>query len=74
MNNSVQVGDTFSVGEKVERSGIYRVNHDYEHAQSHEVTCVYGGKFPPCRTCKNPTFTLVRAAQHIERNEHFKNR
>lgn len=60
-------------GDKCEKSGIYKVEHDPGHAQSHEVTCVYGKPFPPCNTkgC-HPTFTLVRAAQHIESNEHFK--
>lgn len=60
-------------GDKVEQSGIYRVVHDQAHTQPHEVTCVYGKKFPPCHGCKHPRFILVRAAQHIESNENFRN-
>lgn len=62
----------FKPGEKVEHSGIYRVMHDTEHAEVHEVTCVDGKTFPPCGHCKHPRFTLVRAAQHVDENEHFK--
>lgn len=65
-------GDIFEPGEKVPRSGIYRVVHDPEHEQEHEVTCVYGKRFPPCHGCAHPRFVLQRAAQHIEQNEHFK--
>jgi hypothetical protein len=66
------VGTVYKPGDTVESSGIYEVTHDTTHAQRHEVTCVYGKKFPPCRGCKHPRFKLVRAAQHIESNEHFK--
>lgn len=67
-----QIGQVFKPGDMVEASGIYEVEHDTGHAQRHEVTCVYGKRFPPCRTCPHPRFKLVRAAQHIEQNEHFK--
>ena len=66
-------GDIFKPGETVPRSGIYSVLHDPNHSQSHEVTCVYGKKFPPCNHCGHHVrFRLERAAQHIEHNEHFK--
>jgi hypothetical protein len=69
----VNVGDVFKPGDKVQSSGIYQVTHDNRHASEHEVTCVYGKIFPPCKGCGNhPRFKLVRAAQHIESNEHFK--
>jgi len=32
------MADTFKPGDKVDRSGIYRVVHDQHHAQEHEVT------------------------------------
>jgi len=67
-----KIGDSFKPGEKVPHSGIYKVIHDPEHDQPHEVTCVYGKAFPPCRGCRSPKFVLVRPAQHIEANEHFK--
>jgi hypothetical protein len=69
---SVTVGATFKPGEVVGASGIYRVIHDPAHAEEHEVTCVYGKRFPPCRDCHHPRFVLVRRAQHVEGNEHFK--
>lgn len=59
-------------GDKVPRSGIYLVIHDKKHTQQHEVTCVYGKIFPPCGGCHHPRFKLVKAAIHIESNEHFK--
>ena len=63
----------YKPGDTVERSGIYRVTHDRNHAQEHEVTCVFGKRFPPCKGCGNhPRFRLMYAAQHIEQNQHFK--
>jgi len=62
----------YKPGEKVPKSGIYRVTHDTVHAQPHDVTCIYGKTFPPCHGCKHPRFQLVHAAQHIETHEHFK--
>jgi hypothetical protein len=63
--------EEFKPGDKVPRSGIYKVTHD-GHTQPHEVTCVHGKTFPPCTTCKHPRFVAVRLAQHIDSNEHFK--
>jgi len=63
----------YKPGDTVPHSGIYRVTHDQQHAASHEVTCVYGKNFPPCNHCgHHPRFVLVKAAQHIASNEHFK--
>lgn len=45
------IGDTFKPGDIVPHSGIYRVLHDTHHRSEHEVTCVYGKKFPPCNHC-----------------------
>jgi hypothetical protein len=70
---AVSVGDAFKPGEKVKASGIYRVVHDPNHNTPHEVTCVFGEPFPPCNHCgTHPRFTLVKAAQHVAQNEHFK--
>ena len=67
------MAEEFKPGDTVKSSGIYRVTHDRNHTATHEVTCVYGKRFPPCNGCGNhPRFTLVKAAQHIEQNEHFK--
>jgi hypothetical protein len=66
-------GQEFKPGDTVQRSGIYLVVHDRFHAQQHEVTCVYGKTFPPCRHCgRGVRFVLDRGAQHIEQNEYFK--
>jgi hypothetical protein len=69
---AASVGDKFKPGDSVPRSGIYKVVHDPNHAVSHEVTCVYGKTFPPCRGCRHPRFILARGAKHIEHDEHFK--
>lgn len=67
------MADVYKPGDKVPKSGIYRVTHDPQHAVEHEVTAIYGKTFPPCNHCgHHPRFTLVKAAQHIESNEHFK--
>jgi hypothetical protein len=63
----------YKPGEKVPRSGIYRVVHDPVHIQEHEVTAVFGDTFPPCNHCgQHPRFTLVRGARHISSHEAFK--
>lgn len=66
------MADVYKPGDQVPKSGIYRVTHDPAHAQEHEVTCVAGKVFPPCRGCPHPRFVLVRAAWHIDTHEHFK--
>ena len=68
----VAIGAQFKPGEAVPHSGIYRVIHDPEHAQEHEVTCIFGKRFPPCRECDQPRFVFIRAARYIETQEHFK--
>jgi hypothetical protein len=59
-------------GSIVSESGIYEVIHDQQHAQKHEVTCIKGKRFPPCRKCGDDVgFKLVRSAVHIEDNQWF---
>jgi hypothetical protein len=66
-------GAEFKPGDECERSGIYRVVHDGDHTQPHELTVVYGRKFPPCRQCGHLSrFLLVTGAQHVDSNEWFK--
>jgi hypothetical protein len=62
----------YKPGEIVEHSGVYRVVHDRTHPEEHEVTVVFGKRFPPCRDCEHPRFIPVKLAQHIEHNEYFK--
>jgi hypothetical protein len=59
-------------GDTVPISGIYRVAHERNHAQPHDVTCVARKKFPKCRGCEQPVFTLVSPAQHVETHALFK--
>lgn len=67
------MSNEYKPGEKVPKSGIYRVRHDDNHAEEHEVTCVYDETFPPCNHCgRHPRFTLVRAATHINNHKYFK--
>jgi hypothetical protein len=68
----VSIGDVFKPGEKVRASGIYTVLHDTTHAQQHDVTCVFGKVFPPCKGCNHPKFRVKYLAQHIEQNDNFK--
>ncbi len=69
---SVEVGTEFKPGQECQASGIYKVIHDPAHTENHEVTCIYGKKFPPCRDCAHPRFRLVRAAIHVESHSLFK--
>jgi len=66
-----EIGAIFKPGDTVPVSGIYRVTHDPKHTQEHEVTCVKGKRFPPCRDCAHPRFVLQRKAHHIETHEFF---
>ena len=53
--------------ESVPKSGIYDVIHLLPHTvfDHHQVTCVKGDKFPPCRDCKSVKYKLYRAAYHL---------
>jgi hypothetical protein len=62
----------YAPGGKVPHSGIYTVTHDPGHAREHEVTCIKGRKFPPCRNCKGVRFELRKAATHVEDHLYFK--
>jgi hypothetical protein len=66
------IGREFKPGDTVPVSGIYKVIHDESHSQPHDVTCVKGKKFPPCRDCDHPIFVLKYKAHHIETHELFK--
>lgn len=62
----------YEPGDIVPESGIYRVTHDLRHAEPHEVTCIEGRRFPPCKGCDHPKFVLIRAAKHIAGQRSFK--
>jgi hypothetical protein len=67
------MAETYKPGDKVPKSGIYKVVHDRIHIEEHEVTAVINEPFPPCIHCGNhPRFTLVRAAHHLATHKDFK--
>jgi hypothetical protein len=43
---AINIGDVFKPGDTVQASSIYLVTHDPNHTQAHEVTCIYGKRFP----------------------------
>jgi hypothetical protein len=61
----------YKPGDKVQESGVYRVTHDPKHREPHEVTCIAGDHFPPCKGCDHPRFLLARAAQHVKKHQSF---
>lgn len=63
----------YKPGNRVQHSGIYRVLHDSNHAEVHEVTCIHGKPFPPCKHCGHSVrFELAHAAIHIDSSTHFR--
>ena len=66
------MSEQFKPGDKVPKSGIYKVTHDANHYREHEVTCIIGKIFPPCNVCgDHPRFSIIRAAHHIEHHDMF---
>lgn len=60
-------------GEKVLKSGIYRVSHAPDCAGDHEVTCVFGRVFPTCNKCGDRAqFSLTRYAADVETHQLFR--
>lgn len=62
----------YKPGDVVPQSGIYDVTHDPKHAESHQVTCIEGERFPPCRGCDHPRFHLAKSAVHVKEQRSFK--
>ena len=76
-SNSGQVfkpgGQVLKPGEDCPLSGVYGVVHDPVHTKEHEVTCVYGKKFPPCNNCGHDVrFVLKRGAHEVDVDDNFK--
>jgi hypothetical protein len=38
----------------------------------HDVTCIAGRRFSPCKNCEHPRFTLKMATVHIAEHQSFK--
>jgi hypothetical protein len=65
---------TYGPSDKVPKSGIYDVIHFRPHTVTdhHQVTCVKGNKFPPCRDCKGKVkYRLFREAYHLSEHPHL---
>ena len=62
----------FIPGDVVPYAGVYRVHHQNRHVREHEVACVAGTRFPPCKTCGTQVqFLLACGAEPIEASAHF---
>lgn len=61
----------YKPGDQVDRSGVYRAIHNPRHTAEHEVTVMYGQRFPPCSGCAHPRFVPVYLADHIAKSGHF---
>ena len=62
----------YKPGDTVPYSGIYKVVHDIEHKEEHEVTVIAGKRFPPCNHCGHHVrFELLYKAVHISDHRHF---
>jgi hypothetical protein len=63
------VDRTFTTGERIPESGIYRVVHR-QHRLPHVVTLLKNETFPRCVKCGNLVeFELVLAAEHYRDGE-----
>lgn len=63
----------YKPGDKVVRSGIYRVTHAGGCDVEQEVTCLFGRIFPRCLHCgEEASFSLVRYAQDVEGHPSFR--
>jgi hypothetical protein len=74
LGGSVNDYREYGPSETVPKSGIYDVVHKSPHSVSdhHQVTCVKGNKFPPCRDCKDGVkFKLHQAAYHLSEHPHL---
>lgn len=65
--------DTFKPGDKVLHSGIYDVTHGQDHRDRHEVTCLYGDRFPQCHKCDGRVrFRIRMKALYFEYDADFR--
>jgi hypothetical protein len=64
-------GDVFKSGDRREPRDL-PVIHDPAHDEPHEVTVLYGKRFPRCQRCEHARFLLVRGAENVETHGHFK--
>lgn len=55
----------FRSGDEIPGSGVYAVSHATGHTPDHEVTLLYGTRFPRCRECGNLAFRTVKGAHSM---------
>lgn len=74
MKFEVRINDKeYRTGDTVPESGIYDVVHDTNHAEKHQVTCIKGERFPPCRGSSDGyRFVLNQPALHISEHPAFR--
>jgi hypothetical protein len=62
----------YKPGERIEKSGIYRVIHEHNHTLDHEVTCIAGKPFPRCNGCPGVRFALKDHAIFVDSHDNFR--
>lgn len=58
----MQDNQEYKSGQDVPGSGIYAVSHAHPQHANHEVTLLYGSRFPACKECGTLSFRLVAGA------------
>jgi hypothetical protein len=66
------MSDELQPGNKALCSGVYKVIHARQHAESHYVIVLFGGIFPPCLECsQHVRFELAVSTVHVNARPHF---
>ena len=66
------MSDELQPGNKAFCSGVYKVIHAQQHAESHYVIVLVGEIFPACVECSHQVrFELAISAVHVDRHPHF---
>jgi hypothetical protein len=66
------MSDQLQPGNKAFCSGVYKVIHARQHAESHYVILLFGEIFPPCMECSQAVrFELAIAAVHANAHPRF---
>jgi hypothetical protein len=66
------MSDELQPGNRALRSGVYKVIHAQQHAESHYVIVLLGEIFPPCVECSYQVrFELAIPAVHVKAHPHF---
>ena len=66
------MSDQLQPGSKSFCSGVYKVIHARQHAESHYVILLFGEIFPPCTECSQAVrFELAVSAVHVNAHPRF---